>query len=201
MSLGHGYFDEHYARSADPWSFDTRWYEQRKRALTLAALPSPRYADAFEPGCSVGVLTADLAARCDRLLASDISEAAVGLARTRLAGHPGVRVERLAVPREWPDGRRFDLVVVSEVGYYLDHADLSLLVERTVASLTPGGVVLACHWRHPVADYPLPGDAVHDRLRGHPGLTVLAAHSEADFLLDILVAPPAVSVAAREGLV
>lgn len=200
MTLGPGYFDEQYAASPDPWGFDTRWYEQRKRALTLAALPSWRYAHAFEPGCSLGVLTADLAARCDRLLATDTSERAVALARARLAGHPGVRVERLAVPHEWPETGPFDLIVLSEIGYYLDDADLSGLVGRTAASLTADGVVLACHWRHSVADYPVPGDAVHERLRSHPGLAVLASHVEADFLLDVLVVPPVVSVAAREGL-
>ncbi|MFE7421819.1 hypothetical protein [Rhodococcus sp. NPDC057529] len=63
--MGPSYFDAMYAASPDPWGFGDRWYEQRKYALTLAALPRPRYRRAFEPGCSIGILTAALAHRCD----------------------------------------------------------------------------------------------------------------------------------------
>ena len=69
MSLDTGYFDQMYAAAPDPWGLSTRWYEARKYALTLALLPEPRYRDAFEPGCSVGVLTGMLAARCGQVLA------------------------------------------------------------------------------------------------------------------------------------
>ncbi len=55
MILEPAYFDQMYAASADPWGFTSRWYEKRKYALTLAMLPRERYADAFEPGCSIGV--------------------------------------------------------------------------------------------------------------------------------------------------
>jgi hypothetical protein len=60
---------------------------------------------------------------------------------------------------------------------------------------------VACHWRHPVADYPLSGDEVHELLRRQSGLDLLVEHVEEDFRLDVLVTPPAVSVARREGLV
>ena len=42
MSLTGDYFDRMYAGAADPWGFGSRWYEQRKYALTLAALPGRR---------------------------------------------------------------------------------------------------------------------------------------------------------------
>ena len=38
-SIPIGRFEERYARDPDPWGFATRWYEARKYALTLAALP------------------------------------------------------------------------------------------------------------------------------------------------------------------
>jgi hypothetical protein len=37
--LPDAYFAQIYTADADPWGFATRWYEQRKYALTLAALP------------------------------------------------------------------------------------------------------------------------------------------------------------------
>ena len=67
------YFDRMYAQAADPWQLADRWYEQRKYAITMALLPYPRYRHAFEPGCSVGVLTEKLAGRCDHVTATDIA--------------------------------------------------------------------------------------------------------------------------------
>jgi len=198
-SLDRPFFDDFYSGGPDPWGFESRWYEKRKRALTIASLPKERFAAAFEPGCAIGVLTAELAERCESLLATDISALPLQQARRRLAGFPGVRFEQLQVPQEWPDGH-FDLIVLSEIGYYCGPADLSRLIRSAVASLTTDGVLVACHWRHPVAEYPISGDAVHRQLRAESGLAVLSEHAEEDFLLDVLVRPPVRSVARRDGL-
>jgi trans-aconitate methyltransferase len=93
-TLGMDYFDQLYATSADPWGFATRWYEACKYALSLALMPAERYRDAFEPGCSVGVLTELLAPRCDRVLSCDGAGAAVREAAARTAQLPNVRVAR-----------------------------------------------------------------------------------------------------------
>lgn len=198
--------EQFYAESGDdPWGVDERWYEARKRALTLAVLPRARFARALEPGCSIGALTAELATRCDDLLAVDAVEAPLRRARARLAGVPHVRLERRRLPGEWPPGP-FDLVVVSEVGYFLGGPDLADLAERAAASLTPDGVLVACHWRHggrpatPGDPGVLTGDEVHAVLRERSGLAVLAEHVEEDFRLDVLVPPPATSVARAEGV-
>ncbi len=196
MSLPPSYFDDMYAGSQDPWGFTTRWYEQRKYALTTAALPMPRYARALEVGCSIGVLSARLATRCQSLLSVDVSAAALAAAAGRVPDN--VELRHLAVPGQWPDGR-FDLVVLSEVGYYLSPADLGLLLDRVEGCLLPGGDLVACHWRHPVGDYPQTGDAVHRALAGRKAWHLLSRVEEEDFLLDVLSADPA-SVAARTGL-
>lgn len=198
-SLTREFFDDFYGDAPDPWGFETRWYEERKRALTMACLPAERFVSAYEPGCSIGVLTAALARRCDRLLATDISQAPLRIARARLAGATGVRFEQRRVPQEWPTAQ-FDLVVLSEIGYYCDAADLALLVQKAASCLTADGVLVACHWRHPVAEYPLRGDDVHDALRSQSGLVMLAEHRETDFLLEVYVRPPGTSVAGAAGL-
>ena len=64
-----------YARVAGSVGTADRWYERRKYAITMAMLPLPRYRHAYEPGCSVGVLTELLAARCDHVTATDVAEA------------------------------------------------------------------------------------------------------------------------------
>jgi SAM-dependent methyltransferase len=199
MTLGSEHFERLYAASPDPWGFRTRWYERRKRAVTMAALPCEHYQNAFEPGCSIGTLTARLAPRCQALLAVDATQSAVDEARTAVAAYPHVQVRRMAVPDEWPDGP-FDLVVVSEIGYYFDVVDLRRLAERAVESLVDGGTLLACHWRHPVADYPLTGDVVHDALGADPALVATVRHVEADFRLEVWTKGVVDSVARREGL-
>ena len=97
MSVDDRYFDGLFAGNDDPWAFRQRWYEQRKRAMTLAALPRPHYRAIFEPGCANGELSAELASRCDRLLCCDTAAAAVSLARTPLGlfDHAEVRQSRL----------------------------------------------------------------------------------------------------------
>ncbi|MGI8535862.1 MAG: class I SAM-dependent DNA methyltransferase [Mycobacteriales bacterium] len=194
MTLPPDYFDRMYAADADPWGFDSRWYEQRKYALTLAALPSPRYERGLEIGCSIGILTAALAARCTSLVAVDPSATALAAARTRVP--PSVRLVLGAVPEHWPAGT-YDLVVLSEIGYYLDGGDLVRLLGLVERDLAPGGTVVACHWRHPVPDYPLTGDQVHAALAHWPRVSRV---EEEDFLLDVLMPGGAVSVARQEGL-
>ncbi|WP_186813413.1 PIG-L family deacetylase [Cellulomonas xylanilytica] len=192
------FFDATYGRHDDPWGYTDRWYEERKRALTLAALPDPRYGHVLEIGCGIGVLTAELAQRADRLLAVDVSVAAVERARTRVSALPQVRVEVADVADAVPVGS-FDLVVLSEVGYYLDRATLSRVLGDLRARLAPGGTLLACHWRHPVEAYPLSGDDVHRVLRRTTDLTLLAEHREKDLLLEVY-GDDARSVAQRTGL-
>jgi SAM-dependent methyltransferase len=164
-------------------------------------LPHRRYARAYEAGCSIGLVTAALAGRCDRLLAVDASERAVAQAARALESCPHVRVERRMLPGDWPVDEEFDLVVLSEVGYYLDADDLGTLVDRAAASLAPGGALLACHWRHPVADYPQSGDEVHRTIRSHSELTRVVSHVETDFLLEVFSRGVQPTVAQREGLV
>ncbi|MDA3804057.1 PIG-L family deacetylase [Clavibacter sp. CT19] len=191
-------FDAAYARDEDPWRVTTRWYERRKRLATLAALPDERYGRALEIGCSIGVTSAGLAERVDELLAVDVAPTAVERARARLADAPHVRVEVRDVGADWPAGA-FDLVVMSEVGYYLDDDALDRVLAALPDALGPSGTLVACHWRHPEGDFRRSGDEVHARLAGVPGLTRILRHEEDDFLLEVLSADPR-SVAARTGL-
>ncbi|MEO7851737.1 MAG: SAM-dependent methyltransferase, partial [Rubrivivax sp.] len=199
--------DALFASDCDPWRFRTRWYEQRKRALTLACLPQTRYGSGFEPGCANGELSAALAERCDRLHVSDASARAVALARSRLQRHAHVVVQQATMPDGWPapakdsGAEAFDLIVVSELGYFLrDAAEITRLGRRARAALTEGGTLLACHWRHPINGYALDGDTVHQLLAQAHGLHRLGGYLDADLRLDVWQTDQ-VSVAAREGLV
>ncbi|MBJ6110978.1 methyltransferase domain-containing protein [Hymenobacter sp. BT523] len=160
-TLPPAYFDHVYEANRDPWNFETSPYEREKYAATLAALPRPHYAEAFELGCSLGVLTAQLAGRCGHLLAVDVSEAALAQARARCAALPQVELRRMNVPAEFPT-QQFDLILVSEVGYYWSATDLTRSADLLIGALQPGAHLLLVHWTPPVHDYPLTGDDVHE---------------------------------------
>ncbi|MFH8407020.1 SAM-dependent methyltransferase [Streptomyces sp. NPDC018019] len=205
LATSPSYFDTMYAGSADPWDLAGRWYEQRKYALTVAALPRRRYRRAFEPGCSVGVLTGLLAGRCDRVLATDRVPAAAEAAARRNRDRPHVEVRCMAVPDEWPE-ETFDLIVLSELLYYFDDATLQEVLKRTVDGLEPGGTLVTVHWDHPVEDHLRTGTQLAPLLTGVPELAPLGRLSDPDFVLQTFTRrlPDGSAVpapAAAEGLV
>jgi SAM-dependent methyltransferase len=196
--LPRAYFEELYRRKDDPWSFESRWYEARKRAMTLALLPRRNYGRALELGCSTGLVTTELAARAETVVAIDISQTAVDVASTRLAAHQNVRVVRADLRDGLPAGP-FDLILISEVAYYLSRDEVIALAHHVRERLAPEGDVVLCHWRWPVTDYPLGGDDVHALLGEQLALTRLGRVEEQDVLLEVFSADPR-SVATREGL-
>ena len=159
-STSRDYFDSMYAHSRDPWNFETSLYEKRKYEATMAALPRRLYANAFEPGCSVGVLTEMLAPRCLRLLATDIVPSATRRAAERVKRFPHVHVERSSVSEAWPDDK-FDLIVLSEIAYYFEEATLRDIMSQVSGSTLGGAHVVGVHWRGDT-DYPLSGLRTHE---------------------------------------
>jgi SAM-dependent methyltransferase len=157
------FFEDLYERSEDPWSFATSDYERGKYAHTLSSLGAPWFERALEVGCSIGVCTELLAGVSGELVAIDLSERALSRARRRLHGRQGVRLVRASFPEEMPTGR-WDLIVCSEILYYLDGDAFALAVDRLRECLEAGSTVLAVHWRAATRSYPLLGDEVHDRL-------------------------------------
>ena len=177
------YFDEIYARNSDPWNFESKPYEHQKYAATLQHLPRARYQSALELGCSIGVFTAMLAPRCARLLALDVAEIPLQKARARCADLPQIEFRRATLPDEFPDGN-FDLMVMSEVGYYFAMPDLRALQTRIGRALQPGGDLVLVHYLPDVPDYPLSGDEVHDAFFGIDELEHLAGFRAERYRFD-----------------
>jgi SAM-dependent methyltransferase len=157
-------FERLYAASSDPWDYDSSEYERGKYAATLAALDGRRYARALEVGCSIGAFTELLADRCGTLTALDFSSRAVALARARVRERAHVSVLEASFPEQAPPGR-WDLVVCSEVLYYLDRPALDQATGWLRERLREGATVLAVDWRGPTTTEPHDGDEVHELLR------------------------------------
>ena len=180
------YFDALYRADPDPWKFAASPYERDKYTLTLDAMPNPRYRSALEVGCSIGVLTRSLASRCHTLIAIDAAQTPLLEARRRCADLPGVRFEHLFVPDQWPNGA-FELILLSEVVYYLSRDDVGRLAAKVTNSLAQGGSVILVHWTG-LTNYPLSGDeaAAFFIERIGPACVVDRADRYAEFRLDVL---------------
>ncbi len=182
-SIDRAYFDALYAADPDPWGFATSPYERDKYAASLAALPDDIYASGLEIGCSIGVFSRALAKRCRRLLSLDVADAALAQAR-RDCTEVHVRFENRSVPSDWPNGT-FDLIVFSEVLYYLDVPALSRVAEQTRSALLKGGIVLLVHYLGET-DYPISGDEAADFFVENLSYKVLSQSRTSLYRLDVL---------------
>lgn len=197
----HAVFDQMYAATDDPWGFEGSWSEERKRAVTLAALPQRPLGRVLEVGPGTGLLTHELASRADHLLAMDISAEALTRVARRLANHPrrgqvDLRVGDIA--QHFPPGE-FDTIVLSEVGYFLTPEEWSSVLIAARESLSPNASLLLVHWRHPLSGWPMDGDEVHQRAHTLLDLASTVSHVEEDFVLHVFRPPGLPSPARQEG--
>ena len=175
-SIPADYFEALYREKGDPWSFETSPYEAAKYAETIKALPHDICADALEIGCANGVLTQKLGPFCKRLLAIDVSPTALSAAASRCREQSHIRFEKRQLPAEAPDGS-FDLIILSEVVYYWDDADLALMAKYILTALISGGYLLLVHWIGET-DYPKSGDDAVGSLRAMLGNSMLEHRSD-----------------------
>lgn len=179
-------FEKRYQADIDPWNYRDSWYEQRKYAITLACLPRERYRLAWEPACSIGVLSRALATRAERVMASDASATAVAEAQTGEVP-PNVNWEVRRLPDPGPEGA--DLVVLSEILYYLDDSERDQVLQQAWDALGNQGDLIVVHWRSSSDDTYLSGDETHVWLRARPGWQHLITHQDQEFVLDVLRRP------------
>lgn len=220
------YFNELYNDNADPWQYQTRWYEERKRNTCLALLPQPHYERAIELGCGNGVLSELLAHRCQDLISIDGNHQAVKLAKERLAALPHARVIQGIVPdklfslKELLEQRKplsentsinqppFDLIVISEILYYLSSSDIDVVINWALHNLALNGTLLCCHWRYAIDGFAMTGESVHQRLHqvftnnneNQYAFNHQSQMIDSDFLLDIWQRS-STSVAMQENLI
>jgi ubiquinone/menaquinone biosynthesis C-methylase UbiE len=140
----------------------------------------------MEIGCSIGVLTALLAQRCDSLLGVDISEAALVQGRARCKHLPWVEFRRLVIPAEFPAGS-FDLIMVSEVAYFWSPADLLKAMERIARHQKSSAHVVLVHWTPKEPDYPQSGDTVHETWLADTRWRQLLGRRREKYRIDVLV--------------
>jgi SAM-dependent methyltransferase len=178
-------FEALYRADPDPWGYTSSAYERAKYAATLEACGPGPFNGALELGASIGVFSELLAPRCDRLVTVDAAPSAVAAARVRLAGRDNVEVVEGPIPEAIPVGS-FDLVLASEILYYLSPGQLTGTFAALDARLRPGGRLVAVHWRPPGAERPFTAADVHGALHAEPWLRPIHRGDTPDYLLDVL---------------
>jgi SAM-dependent methyltransferase len=177
------FFEAKYKDKSDPWDFAHSEYELQRYDATIAALSHHRYARAFEPGCSVGVLTERLAGLCDEVEAIDFSSTAVAQAARRCVHLKGVDVRCISLPDRMPI-KGADLVVLSEIGYYFTPEEWRALSTIIIDDLQPGATLLAVHWLGTSDDHCMNGEDVHEILAANKRLSLEHSERHPAFRLD-----------------
>jgi SAM-dependent methyltransferase len=178
-------FERRYRRDGDPWGYRSSDYEHAKYDATLSACGPGPFASALELGGSIGVFSALLAPRCHALTTIDFSPTAVAAARAALGGFSHVQAIIGEIPGAIGPGEH-DLVVASEILYYLDDDALTATLERLRDVLLVGGRMVAVHWRPDGPERPQTAASVHRRLGSLPWLLRRDDLSTVDYLLDVL---------------
>lgn len=192
------YFEDLYGHNSDPWGYDFHWYEARKRQICLALLTKPRYLKVLEVGCSNGHLSFHLAQRAEELLCIDVSARAVQLASARLQEFEHVVVENRKIPEDYSI-QKFDLILISEMAYYLSKDELHQFIEKLKHSLNDDGEILCCHWRHEIQDFELNAEQVHQAFQQHFPFHHYLSLNDPDFMIDLWTANTS-SLAQQEKL-
>lgn len=205
-------FDSLYRADPDPFAVGSSWYERRKIDVALACLTRPEYELGWDAAAGTGHLALELSARCHRVLATDASAVAIdtltrrsepagdlavpgratgGAAEGRTGGEgmpplpAHVAVARSALPEVPQEARAADLVVISEVLYYLPASERLATLDM-LSGLD--AEVVTVHWRHHPDDTHLSGaEATRevDRALCRAGFTRAVWHQDTDFVLSI----------------
>jgi cyclopropane fatty-acyl-phospholipid synthase-like methyltransferase len=179
-----GDFEARYRADPDPWGYLASEYERAKYAATLAACGPGPFTCALELGGSIGVFSAMLAPRCERLVTVDVSPTAVARARSLLAEHTTAEAIVGSIPAAVP-AVAFDLVVASEILYYLSDDELAGTLSLLEQCMVAGARLVAVHWRPPGPERPRDAEQAHAALASEPWLTRIERSGTGDYLLEV----------------
>ena len=174
-------FEALYRADPDPWRTWSSPFEAHKRRMLLAACGPGKHGRVLDLACGSGATTAALADRALRLHAVDSSASALAVARERCAARSNITFIQGDLPEAMPRGP-YDLIVMSELAYYLRPRALDRLCRGIERAMAPGGrmVLLHHHVRFPDAAQ-MPA-AVHSRIMLRLAGSVVRRHTHRDRL-------------------
>lgn len=170
-------FETMFRESGDPWNYRTSRFEAKKRQVLLRACGSGKLGRGLELACAIGETSRALASRCLTLVATDGAPTALVEARRLTPSGARIDFRRTVLPRDVPRGP-FDLIVASEIAYYLSSRDLDTLTGSLLRALAPGGRIVALHHVVPFDDAAQQPVLAHARLRRLLARHAICVHEE-----------------------
>jgi 2-polyprenyl-3-methyl-5-hydroxy-6-metoxy-1,4-benzoquinol methylase len=131
-------FNRLYQLQFDPYETSTSASEIRKRAVILELISEQKFECALDVGCGLGHLTRKLASVCRQVSGIDFSMEAIAQARKFSRDDPQVSFQ-VADIRQLAGSRQYDLIVCSEVLYYLQSKELDAAMQRLSELALPEG--------------------------------------------------------------
>jgi SAM-dependent methyltransferase len=157
-------FEQKFRENIDPWDYTNSRFEHFKRDVLLRACGHSKHGRALELACAIGETTRYLAPLCLRLMALDSSATAIAEAKRRVpCSH--VKFVRAKLPDQMPYGP-FDLIVISEIAYYLRPHELTRLGKRIAMATSHCGKIVLLHHRRHFQDAAQAPNLAHLRLLG-----------------------------------
>ncbi len=156
-------FEQKFCADIDPWDYRHSKFERQKRGALIKACGCGKRGRALELGCAIGETTRQLAPLCLSLTALDASSTALVEARRRNDDLPQVNFFHATLPQRMPPGP-FDLIVASEIAYYLTSHALEKLARKLIRALAPGGRIVVLHHRRLFSDAAQYSAAAHQKL-------------------------------------
>lgn len=144
-------FEAKFREDIDPWNYRASPFEAFKRRVLLHACGDRLFGRGLELACAIGETSRLLAPRCLHLLAVDASPTALAQARAHHGRVPHLAFAEAELPGAMPHGP-FDLIVASEIAYYLAPRHLDALLSGIGRALAPGGRVVVLHHLRPFDD-------------------------------------------------
>jgi len=157
-------FEKKFRAEIDPWDYTHSRFEHFKRLILLRACGPSKHGRVLELGCAIGETSRLLGRISVRLLAVDGSPTALAEAMRRIPHSRHVSFRYANLPGQMPR-RQFDLIVVSELVYYLRQHQQQVLADRLVLALAPGGMTVILNHRRPFNDAAMLPELAHRRLR------------------------------------
>lgn len=179
------HFENLFEHSSDPWHYETTAYEADRFRRTIDALGGKRYSQALELGCANGALTSRLLPQCDAIIATDVSVAALKAARARFSTTSNIDFRQGNLPEDLPEGR-FDLIVVSDMLYYLGLRGITRLMAQLPSRAAPGCRIVISNYLG-ATDCVLTGEMAAEIAIAHlPGWTRIDADRTDRLRIDVL---------------
>ena len=138
------YFDKLFSRGPDPWSYQSDPVSEARKKLLLEFLPTNRVPRLLEIGCATGWMTMDLASHAEIVVAVDISETAISLAKCRCETLSNINFQLIDLLTDTID-ETFDVIICAGVLVFLPWSVQVRVCRNLVNALNPGGTLLLEH--------------------------------------------------------